>query len=112
MTDRNGQPQQQPTPRTDAETLAAQILTRAAEHLDTIPPLTHPVTGDTLPARCMTGGYRVLAMRRATDTVLDRVPSKWVRTHARAAALAALPPISGSTTDYAAALREISGVAA
>jgi hypothetical protein len=110
--ERTDQQPQQPSPRTVAETLGAQIRTHAAEHLDTIPPLTHPVTGDTLPARCMTGGYRVLAMRRATDAVLDRVPSKWVRTHARAVALAALPPISGSTTDYAAALREIAEVAA
>ncbi|MFB7440223.1 hypothetical protein ACFC01_18000 [Streptomyces mirabilis] len=101
MPDRSGQPLQQPTPRTDAETLAAQILTHAADRLDTI-----PTTAG------MTDGRREQAVLAATTTVLGPVTSKWVRTHARAAALAALPPVSGSTADYAAALREIAGVAA
>ncbi|MFK0018223.1 hypothetical protein [Streptomyces sp. NPDC090798] len=91
----------QHTPRTDAETLAAQILTHAADRLDTIPP-----------TASMTDGRRAQAVLAATTTVLNPVTSKWVRTHARAAALAALPPVSGSTTEYAAALREIAGAAA
>jgi hypothetical protein len=99
--ERTDQQPQQPSPRTSAGTLAAQILTRAAERLDTIPP-----------TASMTDGRRTQAVLAATTTVLNPVTSKWVRTHARAAALAALPPISGSTTDYAAALREIAGAAA
>jgi hypothetical protein len=99
--ERTDQQPQQPSPRTSAETLAAQILTHAADRLDTIPP-----------TASMTDGRRAQAVLAATTTVLSPVTSKWIRTHARAAALAALPPISGSTTEYAARLREISGVAA
>jgi len=101
MQEPNGQLGQRPSPRTSAETLAAQILTHAADRLDTTPPTAN-----------MTDGRRAQAVLAATTTVLNPVTSKWVRTHARAAALAALPPVSGSTTDYAAALREIAGAAA
>lgn len=105
--DRIHQPDQQDSPRTEAETVAARILNAAADRLDTIPPLTHPLTGTPEPARCMTDGWRDLAMAHALPTALQPVVSKFVRARARTLAQSALPPIEGSTNDYATRLRQI-----
>lgn len=96
----------QPSPQTHTRILTARILTTTADRLNALPALTHPVTGRPAPWR-MTDGWRDHALRSALPAVLDRVVSKWVRTHARAAALAVLPPATGTTTTYAARLRQL-----
>lgn len=96
----------QPSPQTHTRIITARILTTAADRLNALPALTHPVTGRTQAWR-MTDGWRDHALRSALPAVLDRVSSKWVRTHARAAALAVLPPATGTTTTYAARLRQL-----
>lgn len=92
--DRTDRRAKQPAPCTRAQHLAAQILTRTAEHLTTT----------TAP---MTDRQRTLALNTATDGVLDGEPSKFQRSAARRVALMAMPPIGGTTAEYAVRLREI-----
>lgn len=93
--DRSQQPPPRPTPRTRAQLLAQQILTRTAEHLADIGP------------KPMADSWRTAALNTAMDDVLDPVASKYQRSAARRAVLMALPPIAGTTVEYAARVREL-----
>lgn len=86
---------QRPHQPTAAQRLAVQILTRTADHLADIGP------------KPMADSWRTAALNTAMDDVLDPVASKYQRSAARRAALMALPPIAGTTVEYAARVREL-----
>lgn len=88
-------PPDQHTPRTHAQQLATQILTRTAHHLDQ--------TG----TKPMADSWRTAALNTAMDDVLAPETSKYQRSAARRAVLMALPPIAGTTIEYAARVREL-----
>ncbi|MCZ4513492.1 hypothetical protein O3Q52_36175 [Streptomyces sp. ActVer] len=95
MPDRSSQPPDQPSPRTAAQRLATQILARTADHLTNIGP------------KPMADSWRTAALNTAMNDVLDPVESKYQRSAARRAVLMALPPITGTTVEYAARVREL-----
>lgn len=79
---------------THAQHLAVRVLARTAQHLATT----------TAP---MDDNRRTLALNTAMDGVLNIEPSKYQRSAARRLALMAMPPISGTTTEYADRLRAL-----
>ncbi|MFE7072688.1 hypothetical protein ACFU96_21660 [Streptomyces sp. NPDC057620] len=80
---------------TRAQHLAVRILGRTAHHLTT----TNPTP--------MTDGQRTHALNTAMDHVLHDEPSKFRRSAARRLALMAMPPIAGTTAEYADRLRAV-----
>jgi hypothetical protein len=94
-----------PRPRpADGATEARRVLALAADNLDAMPALVHPYTGHRV-AHCISAGFRDNAVRNALQIILARVHRPAARQAIQDAVAAMLPPLSGTTSQYADALR-------
>ena len=90
-----------------AAALTRVVFALAAEQLDAHATLAHPLTGAPTD-RCMTDGYRGLAIDTALGQILDRIRDRRVRQDLRDSVHAMLPPVAGTVAGYANTLRTLS----